>query len=378
MNYCTNCGNETKSKICNHCGVKNNRVHNYCYWCGEKLNAYASICTHCKESTKTGASSKIRGFFASILVIVNVLCILDVFRFGYGAWAIPLWILSALMVFPFARKYILMHTHNNKHRKFNRFLFNSLRIFVAVVLLLMTCVWVEYTESNSSENNSSKLSTYTYDEYVMYSTMTKGYGKIMDSLKNPKSADFLGISYNADANIAYYCVIAENDFGGNTKSYIQYSRKTDKLYEDDSLKYYYDSAEIQRSFDDLLAFMKAAENADESDVPTQGTNEALEAYSKSDREMYELIIAGVDELNIFYDDLLIVGYKYSTDSKDAYFYFTGDDSDGKPVMTYASYSDVLGLMSSDAYQSLYENADVEVYSFEIENYKEATKKDISK
>lgn len=378
MVYCTNCGTETKSKICIHCGVKNNRVHNFCYWCGEKMNAHASICTQCKESVKAATSSKIRGFFAALLVLCNILCIKDVFVCGYGAWGIPLWILSSLLVFPFARKFVLDITHKYTHRKFIRFLLNTLRIFIVVLLLILACVFVEEAESSSEKAPSNELSTYTYDEYIMYATMTNGYGKILDSLKNPKSADFLGISYDPEANIAYYCVIAENDFGGNTKSYIQYSRKTGKIYEDDSLKYDYDNAEIHRTVDDLFTFMKAAENADESDVPTQGINEALETYSKSEREMYELIISGIDELSVFYDDLLIVGYKYSTESKDAYFYFTGEDSGGSLVMTYASYSDGLGLMPSDAYKSFYENADVEVYSFEIDDYKEAKKKDISK
>lgn len=233
---------------------------------------------------------------------------------------------------------------------------------------------VEY--NNSSDSN--ELSAYTYDEYVMYSNMTIGYSYVLDALKNPKSAEFLGISYNPEANVAYFCVLAENDFGGTTKSYISYSAKYDSISESDDLKYDYDSAEINRTLDDLYAFMDAIENADESDVPTPTVNESLDAYSTSDREMYELLIAGIDELSVFYEDLLIIGYKYSTDTKNAYFYFTGEDFGGTSVMTYASYSDGLGLMPSDAYKALYENADIEVYSFEIAEYEEAIKKDISK
>ena len=47
--------------------------------------------------------------------------------------------------------------------------------------------------------------------------------------------------------------------------------------------------------DDLLAFMKAIENIEKYDLPTQGINEVLEVCSESDREIYELISTGVDE-----------------------------------------------------------------------------------
>lgn len=373
MYYCTNCGKESKTKICNHCGVKNNRVHNYCSWCGEKLNAHAVMCPNCKEAVKKGFFSKI----PSALWIFFCLFMFSGHTFIDGnIRAGLLYIPSGLVALPFVGRFIKRITFAKERKKVRRLGWNIFRVVLALVLFIVGDT-IAMNPNSSQIANTSKLSSYTYDEYVMYSTMTRGYGKILDSLKNPRTADCLGISYDEENNIAYFCIIAENDFGGNTKSYIQYSRKTDKIYEDDSMKYYYDSAEINRSFDDLYAFMKAAETADESDVPTQGVNEALEAYSTTEQKMYELLIGGADSLEAHYDDLFIVGYKYSTSDETAYFFFTGKEY-GSLVGSHASYTRGAGLMVSDAYETFYENADITIYPFEIDEFKEARKKDISK
>lgn len=375
MYYCTNCGKESKTKICNHCGVKNNRVHNYCSWCGEKLNAHASMCPKCKEPVKSGCLPTIASILAIPWFILNGVMFWGFAFIEHEVLLAVLFFVVAIVSIPFLGRFITRKTHTNKRKKLIRLGIAALRIILAVSLFFIATDIVMSNENDVPEK--SALSTYTYDEYVMYSTMTRGYGKILDSLKNPKTADCLGISYDAENNIAYFCFIAENDFGGNTKSYIQYSRKMDKIYEDDSVKYYYDSSEIHRSFDDLLAFMKAAETADESDVPTQGVNEALEAYSKAEQKMYELLIGGIDSLDAHYDDLFIVGYKYSTSDETAYFFFTGEEY-GSLVGSYASYTRGAGLMVSDAYETFYTNADMTIYPFEIDEFREARKKDISK
>lgn len=237
----------------------------------------------------------------------------------------------------------------------------------------------EHKNGNLSDSSaSSGLSTYTYDEYRMYSTMLFGFNKLMDSLKNPNSVELLGIAYNPEADVAYYCVIAENDFGGKTKSYISYGGKSQEMYESDDHKYSYDSATVKRTFNDLKLFIDAVQNAEDADVPTKPTNEALNAYSTEEQKMFNLVIAGLKELEVLYDDLTVIGHKYSTEYKKVYFWFGGMPSGGKGVVTYASYSDGLGIMSSDAYKELYDNADVDIYSFEIEDYKDAIKKDLSK
>lgn len=376
MYYCTNCGKESKTKICNHCGVKNNRVHNYCSWCGEKLNEHAAMCPNCKETVKSGCLPTVASVLAIPWFILNIVLFWGFAFIEHEVLVAILFLVVAIASIPFIGRFITRKTHNNKRKKLIRLGIALSRIVLAVSLFFIATDIIMSKENEVPKK--SELSSYTYDEYVMYSTMAKGYAMVLDSLKNPNSAEFMGISYNPDANVAYYCVIAENDFGGNTKSYIRYSAKNNTIYEDDSLKYYYDTAEIKRTFDDLFAFMKAAETADESDVPTQGRNEAFEAYTESEQKIYELMIRGADALDSRYSNLSIFSYKYSTDTDEAYFWFTAE-IDGSLLGSYASYSNAVGLVVSDAYKTLYDEADVEKYTFEIEDYQEAkNKKDISK
>lgn len=52
MSYCTNCGTETKTKICKSCGVKNGKTKNYCRYCGNEIDKNAIKCTNCNERIK--------------------------------------------------------------------------------------------------------------------------------------------------------------------------------------------------------------------------------------------------------------------------------------------------------------------------------------
>ena len=222
------------------------------------------------------------------------------------------------------------------------------------------------------------VADYTYDEYVMYSTMTKGYAKVLDSLKNPKSADFLGISYDPEAEMVYFCVIAENSFGGNTKCYIAYSKLYDKIDEGDDRKYYYESAEIKKTMDDLLVFMEAVKHSNDDDVPKPTVNEKLAEYSDEEKEMFEMFIEGIDWLNMMYDDVMIIYCKYDAETKDAYFEFTSTEkNDNEIILSYAWYNDLIGLEVGEQYKEAFENSDITHFEFEVDNYKDAKKKDIS-
>lgn len=245
-------------------------------------------------------------------------------------------------------------------------------IIIVLVVLLKMC-----TASGGDSKTAVKLSDYTYDEYIMYATMTKGYGMILDSLKSPKSAEFMGIGYNAEADVAYYCVLAENGFGGTVKSYIMYSPQNDSIYEHDDVKYDYDHADVFRTMDDLIIFMKAAKDADYTDVPPKTENEKMGQYTSAEKKMYEDILAGIENLNILYDDVSIVGCRYEKSTGSVYFYFMGEDITGMPVMTYASYSD-RGGYEGDAYERLYNEAEMEVSMHEIRAYESAKEKDITR
>lgn len=126
------------------------------------------------------------------------------------------------------------------------------------------------------------LTSYTYEEFAMYKTMLKGYVEVLDSLKNPKSADFLGISYDPDNDLVYFYVIAENSFGGNAKCYISYSGRYNNLNEGSSIQYYYESTEIKKSINDIYVFIEAVENSDDA-IVSQYELEA-DKYKESKRK----------------------------------------------------------------------------------------------
>lgn len=227
-------------------------------------------------------------------------------------------------------------------------------------------------------NGSKNVSSYTYDEYVMYSTMLKGYAKVLNALKNPKTADFLGISYDPESEMVYFCVLADNSFGANTKCYIAYSKLYDKLDEGDDRKYYYESAEIKKTMKDLTAFMEAVENSNDEDIPQPTVNEKLSVYSSEEKEMFEILIEGIDDIKNLYDDVTFFNCKYNSKTENAYFSFLGKEIYSNRLETYyAWYNDTLGLRVGDQYKDDYENSDISYYEFEVNRYREAKKKDIS-
>ncbi|MGN1218039.1 MAG: hypothetical protein ACI4TD_08685 [Phocaeicola sp.] len=232
-------------------------------------------------------------------------------------------------------------------------------------------------KADNSTKHTLKMSDYTYDEFIMYYTMTLGYGATLDALKNPKSAEFLGIAYDPESRIAYFCALAENDFGGKTKSYISYDYSSQSLRESDGLKYNYDSAPIHRTMADLQLFMDIAKTADESEVPVDDTAEKLAGYTKGEQTMYANFIEGYNALTLLYDNVVVLEYKYNSDDDTAYFRFYGYDV-GDLVSTYARYNKRFGFDAHDAFAQQFENADTTVPSFEIKKYKDAIAPRITK
>lgn len=67
--YCTNCGELTRKKVCPHCGVKRNNTHNYCAWCGASIDKNAKKCPYCQEPIKTSAAEKLFMIFSAFILI---------------------------------------------------------------------------------------------------------------------------------------------------------------------------------------------------------------------------------------------------------------------------------------------------------------------
>lgn len=99
MKYCTNCGQETKKKICASCGVKNNKVHKYCGYCGNALDENAGKCPNCGNKTKRSKLPTI------LLFILGVVSFVSAYFFPPNAdnkpTAFILFIISGLLCMPF-------------------------------------------------------------------------------------------------------------------------------------------------------------------------------------------------------------------------------------------------------------------------------------
>ena len=62
--YCTSCGAETRKKLCQSCGVKQDKVHNFCKNCGKPLkqlklkpNVLLASITHGMDTQIPGGNS---------------------------------------------------------------------------------------------------------------------------------------------------------------------------------------------------------------------------------------------------------------------------------------------------------------------------------
>ena len=51
--YCSHCGKENKSKLCVHCGVKQNKSNNFCRFCGNAIDEKCKKCPNCHEHVRT-------------------------------------------------------------------------------------------------------------------------------------------------------------------------------------------------------------------------------------------------------------------------------------------------------------------------------------
>lgn len=151
MAYCTNCGKETSAKkVCEHCGVKKNKTHNFCEWCGTALDQKAKVCPNCQEPKKVGTivGKAISTFFAVLFLILALGSIGESFLAGIC------FLLFALLLLPFTKGLIRKATHNNmKLRK----TLKPIRVIVLVVLFLVGGSALPESDTNYAEQHWNAL-----------------------------------------------------------------------------------------------------------------------------------------------------------------------------------------------------------------------------
>lgn len=206
MAYCTNCGKEiTAKKVCEHCGVKKNKTHNFCEWCGTALDQKAKLCPNCQEPKKAGTvvGKAVSTFFVVLFLISAIGAI------GKSFVAVICFLLLALLLLPFTKGLIRKATHNNmKLRKSLK----PVRVIVLVALFLIGCCALPESDTNYTEQYWNALTAMSEEEKE----------------EEFRLAVWSGVSFyiitNYDVKEGHNIVISTVDVDGNT--YTAYGKVT--------------------------------------------------------------------------------------------------------------------------------------------------------
>ena len=221
--YCTNCGVETTTLICQNCGVKNNKVRKYCYWCGSSIDENASICLNCRERVNVVKPFKIK-IVRILLVLWSAFCAVGFLSDGCVPAFVVL-LLATVLAVPLWRTPLAHITHRTKHRNFLRIVLKLLGILLFIFLYLLG--W-EIGMANEQENEAMQPqativeSEYTQEEQELYDFVLLGYSEIYNSLKNPDSLRVYGIK-QYDSETIVFRITATNGFGGTITEYFAYN-----------------------------------------------------------------------------------------------------------------------------------------------------------
>ena len=122
MAYCTNCGKETSAKkFCEHCGVKQNKKHNFCAWCGTEFEVNVKVCPNCKEPKRigTGIGKLFRVLAAAVILFVGVIYTLTaIISLPEGMVPAIVTLLIGILILPFTQR--LFHKATHKHLKLRK------------------------------------------------------------------------------------------------------------------------------------------------------------------------------------------------------------------------------------------------------------------
>lgn len=158
MNYCTNCGKESKKNVCPHCGVKRDKTHKYCAWCGNELEENAEICPNCKERIVKSKAAKIYSvlrWFTPIPILCGMLYWMNVpyeqivtsMPVNYLGMALALTASLFMMFYPNIVNFIRKKTHKK---------FSLRKILNAVCALVLIALFATGIGLNNYILNSGK------------------------------------------------------------------------------------------------------------------------------------------------------------------------------------------------------------------------------
>lgn len=136
MAYCTNCGRQSDSKICDNCGERNNRYHKYCYWCGSPFLGPTSKCLECGERVRISLWD----------ILKTILFVLWCFLCWDAIWSMAdmkqyvsafTILLSGLVFLPALGRWIRKITYGSESKVWDRRAANMVRLFLGAGLFLL-------------------------------------------------------------------------------------------------------------------------------------------------------------------------------------------------------------------------------------------------
>lgn len=238
MAYCTNCGKEmTAKKVCEHCGVKKNKTHNFCEWCGTALDQKAKVCPNCQEPKKVGTvvGKAVSTFFAVLFLIGAISAIGQSFVSGIC------FLLFALLLLPFTKGLIRKATHNNmKLRK----TLKPVRVVVLIALILIGGSALPESDTNYAEQHWNALTAMSEEEKedefrIAVKSGVSFYITTNYDVKPNHNIDISTIEVDGDTYTAYGKVTVTDKHGD------LYTGKFTAVYEFDSNTQKFDKVEVE-------------------------------------------------------------------------------------------------------------------------------------
>lgn len=189
--YCSHCGKENKSKVCVHCGVKQNKSNNFCRFCGNAIDEKCKKCPGCHEPVRTPFIFRIVSvvkYVLALFFIADGFCgIFDSFAykavgsiskmliFSLSAFIVGIAMIAATVIM--GKKY----SANTKSKKLN------LLIMAILAVLGAFCI---------SLNNSAQQSLMAAEEMVV---IEEQYQQFIDMINEGQWYD--AINYADDISL---------------------------------------------------------------------------------------------------------------------------------------------------------------------------------
>lgn len=127
--YCTNCGQLTNKKICDHCGHKLYQGGLYCEWCGHMCGPTAFRCPNCRERVNSGCfvlCMNVVGFL--VMCYLGIMALISLFIMDNSGMAVG-YAIGIVLLLPSVKYKLKKLTLGKK----------PLRFFLTLLRIIIVC-----------------------------------------------------------------------------------------------------------------------------------------------------------------------------------------------------------------------------------------------